>query len=48
MRRYDVGYVVMETSRMNASLRRFAIETLRLRLVGIDGDKELYVPEAFH
>jgi hypothetical protein len=48
MRRYEVGYVVMETSRMNAGLRRFATETLRLRLVGTDGDKELYVPEAIH
>jgi hypothetical protein len=44
VRRLDVGYVVVERSRMSAALWTFAADALDLELVATSGDYELYVP----
>ena len=45
LRRTDLGYVVLETRRVSADLRRFAIDTLGLVRIDERDGFELYVPQ---
>lgn len=44
VRSAQLGYVVIDTGRVTPALQQFAVDTLKLRQVGEDGFRRLYVP----